>query len=473
VGHSVSLLAVSEDTRVCSLIQDFLESEGHRALCVSSVEKAVETLRYDRSWDLVLFDANVRKDPSALFAHAAEQQIPSERFSILVEAGDSGWKAYAQRWNISAILPRPLLRQDIERLLSLCDKPLMPPVSKRVREPLLNTSFVLEELPGQSFFLAASPSMMRLYKEIRILASVDYPVLILGESGVGKEMVARLLHKHHARSKEGFFNINTAAIPSELLESELFGYEAGAFTGAVKAKPGTFELASNGTLLLDEIGEMSMQMQTKLLHVLQDGTFSRLGARSALRTNVRILAATNVNMEQAIEERRFREDLFYRLNTFTVTVPPLRERREEIPLLIEQMTMRGAGSTGLEPFALSGRLMEAAQEYQWPGNIRELRNFVHRLLVLGDEDGALNDLRQKIRSNAPAVAAGRFSSELPRFGNNGGLKGVVSDIKYETEARMIKEALSASGWNRRRAAINLNISYRSLLYKIQQHNITA
>lgn len=473
MSHGVSLLAVSEDVRACSLIQNFLESEGHRALCVCSIEKAVEALCCGIHWDLVVFDANVCKDPSALFACATEKHISSERFSILVEAGDKNWRAYAQRWNINSILPRPLLRQDIERLLSLCDEPSMVPAPKAVREHLPNASFVLEELPGQSFFLAASPSMMRLYKEVRILASVDYPVLILGESGVGKEMVARLLHKHHARSKEGFFNINTAAIPSELLESELFGYEAGAFTGAVRSKPGTFELASNGTLLLDEIGEMSMQMQTKLLHVLQDGTFSRLGARSALRTNVRILAATNVNMAEAIEERRFREDLFYRLNTFTVTVPPLRERREEIPLLIEQMTMRGAASTGLDPFALSDRLMQAAQEYQWPGNLRELRNFVHRLLVLGDEDAAVNDLRHKIRSNASSIATGRPVSDTPRPGNYAGLKGVVSDVKYETEARMIKEALSASGWNRRRAAINLNISYRSLLYKIQQHKITA
>src|ERR1700722_7206629 len=188
----------------------------------------------------------------------------------------------------------------------------------------------LEELDNGHFFLAACPTMLRLYREIRVLAPVDIPVLILGESGVGKEIVAMLLHKYHAPSENAFLNVNCAALPTELLESELFGYEAGAFTGAIKSKPGKFELANKGTLLLDEIGEMSPQMQAKLLHVLQDGTFTRLGGRTSTHVQVRILAATNVNIEAAIIEKRFREDLYYRLNAFTIVVPSLRERREEI-----------------------------------------------------------------------------------------------------------------------------------------------
>ncbi len=240
--------------------------------------------------------------------------------------------------------------------------------------------------------------MMQLYRDIRVLASVDIPVLILGESGVGKEIVASLLHKYHARSDKKLLNINCAALPTELLESELFGYEAGAFTGATKSKPGMFELANKGTLLLDEIGEMSPQMQAKLLHVLQDGSFCRLGARSASQVDVRVLAATNINMQHAITEKRFREDLYYRLNTLTITVPPLRERREEIPILMEQMLLRGALEFG-QPFVFSARIAEAAQEYHWPGNLRELRNFVTRTLILRDEESAYNDLRSRTRTN--------------------------------------------------------------------------
>ncbi len=198
--------------------------------------------------------------------------------------------------------------------------------------------------------------MMQLYRDIRILAPVDIPVLILGESGVGKEIVAMLLHKYHARSENKFLNVNCAALPTELLESELFGYEAGAFTGALRSKPGKFELANKGTLLLDEVGEMSPQMQAKLLHVLQDGSFSRLGGRSSTQVDVRVLAATNIDMQTAILEKRFREDLYYRLNALTLVIPPLRERREEIPLLMEELNRRGGAGLG-QPINFSGEFL--------------------------------------------------------------------------------------------------------------------
>lgn len=471
----VRLLAVSEDFRIRDLIKNSLESEGHEAHCVSSIQEAIQALGNGSGWNFLLYDTNIRQDPSALYSYALTHQIQSEGLCILADARETFWESYVQQWQVRNVLMRPLQRHDMEKLLSLpcCAKEDMPaPKYTAAAQPAQQkNSVVLEELGAHGFFLAASPTMQKIYKEICILASVDYPVLILGESGVGKEVVARVLHKHHPRSKENFFNINTAAIPSELLESELFGYEAGAFTGAVKAKPGKFELANNGTLLLDEIGEMNLQMQTKLLHVLQDGSFSRLGSQFSTRSDVRILAATNVNMEEAIAQKRFREDLYYRLSTFTMTIPPLRERREEIPLLIEQMMTRGVASTGLEPFSLSDRLMEAAQEYHWPGNLRELRNFVHRLLVLGDQDAAYEGLRAKTR--AKAAEDGRYIQSFPVTSSYQSMKSAVSDVKYETEARMIKEALSAVGWNRRRAANNLNISYRSLLYKIQQHKISA
>jgi transcriptional regulator with GAF, ATPase, and Fis domain len=203
--------------------------------------------------------------------------------------------------------------------------------------------------------------MMQLYRDIRVLAPIDIPVLILGENGVSKEIVALLLHKYHTRSKNRFLNVNCAALPTELLESELFGYETGAFTGAIKSKPGKFELAE-GTLLLDEIGEMSPQMQAKLLHVLQDGSFSRLGGCTTTQVDVRVLATTNIDMQTAILEKRFRKDLYYRLNTLTLVIPPLRERREEIPLLIEELNRRGVAGA-VNPFVLSQRILDAAMEY--------------------------------------------------------------------------------------------------------------
>ena len=213
---------------------------------------------------------------------------------------------------------------------------------------------MLEELSDGRYFLAAASSMLKIYRQVQLLANVDAPVLILGESGTGKEVIAHLIHKHSRRSQRSFVNVNCAALPTDLLESELFGYQQGAFTGAIKDKPGKFEYANHGTLLLDEIGEMSAQMQAKLLHVLQDGQFTRLGARESSRVDVRVLAATNMPIETALVGKTFREDLYYRLNVFTIDVPPLRERREEIPYLIEETIRRSPercamGTTSTSP----------------------------------------------------------------------------------------------------------------------------
>ena len=468
--NGVNVLAVSEDHAVRNLIETSLEAEGHQALCVSSPDEAFKALNGGPVWNLLLLDAAKNRRRKELFSPALLKHIGGEKVCILSEIGDTSWEMHAQSWNINNVLTKPLLRQDLDKLISDCSPFQSPSQITSKKHP----PYHLEELDDYGFFLAASPAMIQMHKNIRILASVDYPVLILGESGVGKEIVARLLHKYCARPDKKFINVNTAAIPSELLESELFGYEAGAFTGAVKAKPGKFELADKGTLLLDEIGEMSPQMQAKLLHVLQDGSVTRLGAQCSAHVDVRILAATNVNMEAAIAEKRFREDLYYRLNAFTIHVPSLRDRREEIPALIEQMAIRGASSPGHERFTFSDRLIEAAQEYHWPGNLRELRNFVTRLLVLQDEEGAYADLRAKTRMKSAHVAEISMLQPLDiETHNKHGMKGVVNDIKHQTEGRMIKEALSASGWNRRRAASNLNISYRALLYKIQQHGLSA
>jgi two-component system, NtrC family, response regulator AtoC len=225
---------------------------------------------------------------------------------------------------------------------------------------------------------------------------------------------------------------------------------------------------------LDEIGEMSPQMQAKLLHVLQDGSFCRLGARYSTQVDVRVLAAANINMEAAIAGKRFREDLYYRLNTLTITVPPLRERSEEIPLLMQQLIQRGSLELG-HPTTFSDRIIEAAQEYHWPGNLRELRNFVTRTLILQDQESAYNDLRAKTRASA-ASSTEHSTAEITvetKAPTPTGMKDLISAVKNQTEIRMLQDALSASGWNRRRAAMNLNISYRSLLYKIQQYRLSA
>ena len=473
VGNGMKILVVTGDQALRSMVVSTLESKRYLAHSATDILRANECLRQAR-WDAVLVDAATNQLPDHAPAMELVQRIGSHRVWLLADPDEGSWQECAELLNIRRVLPRSELAEGLHQLITWCAESARESERAESERHGDSPTMYMESLDEERFFLAASPAMLELHKNIRKLGTVEHPVLILGESGVGKEIVARLLHKYQAAPDQKFINVNTAAIPSELLESELFGYEAGAFTGAVKPKPGKFELANKGTLLLDEIGEMSPQMQAKLLHVLQDGMVTRLGGRFSQRVEVRILAATNINIENAIAEKRFREDLYYRISTFTLTVPALRDRREEIPLLIEQMAVRAAVSAGQEPPTFSARLIEATQEYHWPGNLRELRNFVTRLLVLQDEDSAYKQLRalSQGRTAAPRSALAACQSAVPSVPPTG-MKGVVSDLKHQVESTMIREALLACGWNRRRAALNLNISYRALLYKIQQHGLSA
>jgi transcriptional regulator with PAS, ATPase and Fis domain len=280
-----------------------------------------------------------------------------------------------------------------------------------------------------------------------LFATCDFahlPVLILGESGTGKEVLARYIHSLSPQATAPFLKVNCAAVPSELLESELFGYEQGAFTGAGRSKPGKFKQCNHGTMFLDEIGEMHPSLQAKLLQVLQDGTFSSLGSRTTEKVSVRILAATNIDMKAAIGQKTFREDLYYRLNGFCLTLPPLRDRREEIPVLIEHFLRRCKGELslpGTQP-RVSLRLMNACTRYNWPGNLRELESFVKRYLVLGDEQLMIDELTEDVDTSAG------------------------KPVTIDTEA--ISGALSISGGNRREAAKALGISYKVLLRRLRK-----
>ncbi len=314
--------------------------------------------------------------------------------------------------------------------------------------------------------------MRKLRSQAALVANVDIPVLMLGESGTGKEVMARLIHKLSPRAHRTFLKVNCAAVPADLLESELFGYEAGAFTGANHAKPGKFEICNKGTILLDEIGEMPPSLQAKLLHVLQDQQFSRLGSRSVIKVDVRILAATNINIPEALANKSLREDLYYRLNAFTLTIPPLRERREEIPILLKHFMSRLSEQYARPPLPFSPELLQATATYPWPGNLRELGNFIKRYLVLGDEKLAINELQP--RSDGSGA---QFEASPPRGNNNnghessGGLKSLARSAKDEAEAEAIAKALDQTNWNRKQAAALLQISYKALLYKIRQYGI--
>jgi two-component system response regulator AtoC len=274
--------------------------------------------------------------------------------------------------------------------------------------------------------------MREIESQCRLVARADIPVLILGESGTGKEVATLFIHKMSARSQRSFMKVNCAAMPADLLESELFGYEPGAFTGAIKSKPGKFEICNNGTIFLDEIGEMPAVLQAKLLQVLQDGSFSRLGSRSSVKVDVRVIAATNIDIKAAIAQKTFREDLYYRLNGFTLKMPPLRERTEEIPILANHFMRKVAAKYERDPLPISPALLQALNGYLWPGNLRELENTIKRYLILADEQAIIDELIPRQARNCRIAGGGEEAA-----GNNGSLKHLVRNLKDGAESAAI------------------------------------
>src|ERR1700722_562609 len=325
-----------------------------------------------------------------------------------------------------------------------------------------------EQLTEDISFLAASPQMLKIRQQILQIAPVDVPIFISGESGVGKEVVARMIHLRSARRQQAFVKVNCAALPGELLESELFGYDQGAFTGAVRAKPGKFELAHKGTIFLDEIAEMSPHLQAKLLHVLQDNQYSRLGGRSVLQSDVRVLAATNMDVKEAMKSGRFREDLYYRLNVLSIHIPPLRERTLEIPLLFKHFLAKYSDKYNKPSPDPSKPLLEAPLRYPWPGNLRELENFVKRYVILEDDEGSFRELLEM--TGQQQRTAPREETAAPK---EQGLKALVRGLKDEAEMEAIADALEKTNWCRKDAAKMLGISYKALLYKMRQFNLDS
>jgi two-component system, NtrC family, response regulator AtoC len=461
------ILVISSDSSVAALTLSTLQAEGHHVTLASDPEAALVRLNSDMPYDRVLLDTSPYPSCKLSSLEVLTKAAGTKKLWLLTPLGTDLWRTEAGRLGICNFLHKPLQRHDLDRMIGRFHPSSVDLAGPVPSSPDAAPRYV-EELARGRYFLAGCPAMKKIYDTIRLLAPVDVPVLLLGESGVGKDIVANLLHKHSPRARQNYVSLNCAALPSELLESELFGYEAGAFTGAVKAKPGKFEMANRGTLLLDEIGEMSAPMQAKLLHVLQDGCFSRLGSRESSEVDVRVVAATNINIEEAIARGTFREDLYYRISAFTIAIPPLRERRQEIPFLVEEMLRRQAASLQQQPAKLSSELLATMQQYDWPGNLRELSNFVMRILVLQDQDAVLTDLLTTIRARySRSINFGRRANEM----QSDSMRKIVRNCKDQTESRLIQEALDAAGWNRRHAAASLKISYRGLLYKIQQYQL--
>jgi two-component system, NtrC family, response regulator AtoC len=455
MGTGARVLVVDDEPGVQRYVKTLLELDSHLVETVSTAEAAISRIRQAPTPDLVLLDLMMPGTDGLQALEQLRKLRPGLKVVVLSCSREIENVVRAMQLGAHSYLTKPFEKHSLDAILEDASR-------NQLADPPQ-----LEELGDGLFFLASSPAMKEIHEQIKTIASLDVPVLMLGESGTGKEILSRLIHKYSKRAQRDFLKVNCAALPSDLLESELFGYDAGAFTGAVRSKPGKFELGNKGTILLDEIGEMPASLQAKLLHVLQDQQFCRLGGRSSIQVDVRILAATNIDVKRAIANKTFREDLYYRINAFTIMIPPLRERREEIPLLLNHGMARFAASFGRAPLAFSAAMVAACLRYPWPGNLRELSNFIKRYLILGDESLAIRELQPADKLDSPVELRPDHGNPASR-----GLKSMMRDLRGEAEAVAIAKALEQTGWNRKEAAKLLNISYKAILYKIKQYNLS-
>lgn len=467
MSRVANILLVDDEPGMLRYIRTLLEVDDHKVQTACTGEEAVEYVQKGSSPDLVLLDLLMPGIDGLQTLDQLRRLKPGLKVVMLSCVNDTRKVVQAMRLGAVDYLTKPFQKAELDAVIGQC-----------IGTSAKGESYAgeVEELCDDVFFVAASPAMKKIRSQAALVANVEIPVLLLGESGTGKEVLARLIHKLSPRAHRTFLKVNCAAVPADLLESELFGYEAGAFTGATHAKPGKFELCNKGTILLDEIGEMPALLQAKLLHVLQDQTFSRLGSRTVVKVDVRILAATNIDIPEALANKRLREDLYYRLNAFTMSLPPLRERKEEIPILLKHFMSRMSESYARAPLPLSPPLMEACLRHSWPGNLRELSNFIKRYLVLGDETLAAAELQPRPDSGGGMHVDGRSpdgrsAAAGAESSSGGGLKSLSRTAKDEAEAEAIARALEETNWNRKQAAVLLKISYKALLYKIRQYGI--
>jgi DNA-binding NtrC family response regulator len=437
-----------------------LDIGGYQVETAASAQAALERLQRLPVPNLVLLDAGMPGADGLDTLQRARKLHPDLKVVMLGAVDDTRRAAQAVRMGAVDYLPEPFHESELKSVLM---QHLVSPAC--VPDPTEDSEATVISLPEGASFVCGSSAMKLIHAQAAVIAKFDMPVLLLGESGTGKEVVSLLIHQLSPRANYPFLKVNCAAVPADLLESELFGYEAGAFTGATKSKPGKFELCEQGTILLDEIGEMPPALQAKLLHFLQDHRFSRLGSRTTTKADVRILAATNVRVEEALASKMLREDLYYRLSGFTIQVPPLRDRKKEIPILLEHFMERNAAQFSSPARKFSPKLIQACLSYSWPGNLRQLENFVRRYLVLGDEELAISELKinQRVNGELRESAAGQPDV--------GGLKFLARAVKKEAEAAAIAHALEQTSWHRQKAAASLKISYKALLYKIKQYDL--
>jgi two-component system response regulator AtoC len=527
MNEKPQVMVVDDDLAMCSFLRAFLGSRGYSAVTVTNGDEAVRRYHAERP-AAVLLDVVMPGSMDGLAALAAFKKIDRD-VPIIVISGQGRTNTVVQAMKLGAtdFVCKPFEDAELEILLNNALK------QRQLSREVATLREQLKEQSKHTMLFGHSEKMAEVRDLIERVSDTDVTVLVRGESGTGKELVARALHAASLRKDKPFVKVNCAALPTELLESELFGFEKGAFTGAIQHKPGKFEFANHGTMFLDEIGDMSQPLQAKLLQVLQDGEFARLGGKSDVHVDVRVITATNRDLEQAVAEGHFREDLYFRLNVVTINLPPLRERREEIPLLTDYFLKKYSVQYNKPVSTITPELTRLFGQYDWPGNIRQLENLIKRMVVLGSEAPIMKEVQQPSSPIAfrphvassfaprplafppqlvppptaaalpvsPAQASVLPGSALPAnsthspappgvaggpaeepasavsaaaaavASGNCSLKDIARTAAREAERELILRMLTRTRWNRKEAAEILGISYKALLYKIKENGL--
>ncbi|HEX9366568.1 MAG TPA: sigma-54 dependent transcriptional regulator [Vicinamibacterales bacterium] len=496
---------VDDDAEFAQYLKTFLSLRGYEARCYARGDELLATMKQAEAPDVVLLDVMMPGLDGMATLRALKASRPEAQVIMLSGRNQVSTIVEAVRLGAADYVVKP---DDPEGLGEIAlDVAIKNAIEKnRLVSEVSELRRRLSDDEDRAVW-GTSEKMQGIATIIEQVADSDVGVLLRGESGVGKELVSRAIHQRSTRRTRPFVKVNCAALPAELLESELFGHERGAFTGAAATRIGKFEQADTGTLMLDEIGEMSPALQAKLLHVLQDGEFTKLGSNKRVRVDVRIVAATNQDLEKMMLSGAFREDLYYRLKVIEVTVPPLRERPDEIPTLIDFFIARYARKYNRPARPLSEPLRELFMRYEWPGNIRELENMIKRVVILQDEQLVIREIERNMQRVAPAVAAAAGASmdvpagvyampplayappqataphaeprssddpaeDEPPANGGGSLAAVAKAASMKAERAAIEHTLREVHWNRRKAAQILSVSYKTLLNKIKECGIS-
>jgi DNA-binding NtrC family response regulator len=450
-----TLLIIEDEAKMRRLLELNLSEDGFTVYTAADAEAGLNTLRQEKI-DLVVTDLKLPGMNGLELLQAVKQTNATIPVVVMTAYGTVETAVEAMKAGASDYLMKPFALEEMKLILR---KELDV---HRLREENRSLREALGERYQFNNIVARSPKMQEVLATVERVAPTHSTVLLGGESGVGKDLIARAIHEHSRRAAGPFIKINCTAIPENLLESELFGYEKGAFTGANMTKPGKFELADKGTIFLDEIGDVPGSIQVKLLHVLQDRQFERLGGTKTLKVDVRVLAATNQDLRAALEQGTFRQDLYYRLNVVPISIPPLRERKEEIPYLVDYFIARFARESDKPHTGITPAALQLLADFHWPGNVRELENIIERAVALSTGTVIdVADIRLDIGVSSPAAAVASGLTAFPPEGTT----------LEQFEDEIIREALRRAGGNKSQAARLLGLSRNALRYRLSKMGV--